>query len=427
MNEAFLHYLWQFQYFDKKELTTPEGERIEVFSPGIHNTHAGPDFTHAKVRIDGIDWAGSVEIHTKSSVWLEHLHQRDPAYENVVLHVVWQNDRPIFRADTTALPTLELKTRVEESLIRDYAKLVNNPSPIPCRKSFPHVDALIKLSMVERALVQRLEAKASEVIEMLKQNNNDWQETTYRVLARNFGFKINSEPFLHLAKALPYKILLKHADKPVQIEALLFGQAGLLDVPAGDDYYQLLQREYRLLSQKYALASRKLKRAQWRFLRLRPANFPTVRLAQFAALVIQQRKVFSKLFEVTDFDQLRKLFLIGQSGYWQNHYQFNRKTRQKVADLGDASVDNILINSVAPLLAAYGKYVDSDPVVDRAVKLLHQVPAEVNAIVKNWSDLGYIARTAVDSQGLIELYNNFCQRRNCLNCAIGASLLKPKS
>ena len=300
MHEGFICYIWQFQYFDKKELKTAQGEKIEVFKPGIGNTHAGPDFSNAKVKIDGIDWVGTVEIHPKSSGWMEHWHDLDPAYENVVLHVVWQNDQPIYRSDKTLLPTLELKDRVDESLIIQYKKLVNTSFSIPCKKSFPQVDEVVKRSMLDRTLMQRLEAKAAQVLEILNHHHGDWQQTAFILLARNFGFKVNSDPFMQLAQSLSYKTLLKHTDKPLQIEALIFGQAGFLDIAVGDEYYQLLRREYNVLSQKYSLSTRKLKRAQWRFLRLRPANFPTVRLAQFAALVAQEKNVFSKIFEIAD-------------------------------------------------------------------------------------------------------------------------------
>jgi hypothetical protein len=425
MHESFLHYLWQFQYFEKTKLSTTEGEKIEVFKPGTLNTNAGPDFSNAKLKIDGIEWAGSVEIHTQSSAWLEHKHDADPVYENVVLHVVWQYDKPIYRGDKTLLPTLVLKDRVDESLIREYKKLVNNPSSIPCKRSFPRVDALIKLSMLDKALAQRLEMKAVQVIEMLKQNHGDWQETAFQMVARNFGFKVNNEPFLQLAKALSYKTLLKHADKPAQIEALLFGQAGFLDIPVGDGHYQLLQREYRILGQKYDLLKKKLAKAQWRFMRLRPANFPTVRLAQFGALVAQQKNVFSRILEAEGYAPLLELFSVTQPEYWQDHYQFNRASAQTVAGLGESSIENIIINSVVPLLTAYGKYTDAPPIMDRALQILQQVPAERNAITKAWEQLDFPATNAFDSQALIELYNNFCQRRNCLNCTIGASLLKP--
>jgi hypothetical protein len=427
VHEGFICYIWQFQYFDKKELKTSGGEKIEVFKPGIGNTHAGPDFSNAKVKIDGIDWVGSVEIHPRASGWMEHRHDLDPAYENVVLHVVWQNDQPIYRSDKTLLPTLELKDRVDESLITQYKKLVNTSFTIPCKKSFPQVEEVVKRSMLDRTLIQRLEAKAAQVLEILRQHHGDWQQTAFILLARNFGFNVNSDPFLQLAVSLSYKTLLKHTDKPLQIEALLFGQAGFLDIAVGDAYYQLLRREYNLLSQKYGLSARKLKRAQWRFLRLRPANFPTVRLAQFAALLVQEKNAFSKIFDTTETRSLRDLFSIRQSEYWQGHYQFNRKSKQEVAGLGDSSIDHILINTVAPLLVAYGKYNDQQAAIDRAVGMLQAIPSESNTITKSWGALGQDARTAFDSQAMIELYNNFCQRRNCLNCTIGASLLKPNS
>ena len=425
MHEGFICYIWQFQYFDKKELKTAGGEKIEVFKPGISNTHAGPDFYNAKVKIDGIDWVGTVEVHPKSSGWMEHRHDLDPAYENVVLHVVWQNDRPIYRSDKTLLPTLELKERVDESLIRQYTKLVSTSFSIPCRKSFPQVDEVVKRSMLDSALMGRLEAKATQVLDILNQHHGDWQQTAFILLARNFGFKVNSDPFMQLAQSLSYTTLLKHADKPRQIEALIFGQAGFLDITVGDEYYQLLRREYSVLSQKYGLSAKKLKRAQWRFLRLRPANFPTVRLAQFAALVAQEKNVLSKIFELADAPSLRALFSIRQWEYWQRHYQFNRKSKQQVTGLGDASIDNILINTVTPLLVAYGKQNDQQTFIDRAIEMLHAIPSESNTITKSWGALGYAAQTAFDSQAMIELYNHYCQRRNCLNCSIGASLLKP--
>jgi hypothetical protein len=427
VGEGFLCYVWQFQYFNKKELKTSGGEKIEILKPGIGNTNAGPDFSNAKVRIDGIDWVGSVEIHPNSSGWIDHRHGLDPAYENVVLHVVWQNDQPIYRSDRTLLPTLELKDRVDETLIRQYKKLVNTSFSIPCRKSFPQVEEVVKRAMLDSTLVRRMEAKAARVLEIRNQHHGDWQQTAFILLAMNFGFKVNSDPFLQLARTLSYRTLLKHADQPHQVEALLFGQAGFLEISVGDEYYRLLRREYGVLSQKYGLSTRKLQRAQWRFLRLRPANFPTVRLAQFAALVVQERNVFSRVFEVADVRLLRDLFSVCQSAYWQCHYQFNRKSKQKVAELGVASIDNILINTVAPLLVAYGKYNDQQRVIDRAVELLDTIPSEVNTITKSWGALGYRAISAADSQAMIELYNTYCRGRNCLNCSIGASLLKPNS
>src|SRR5258708_14576212 len=284
MNESFLHYLWQFQYFEKKNLLTAEGEPISILKTGALNSNSGPDFAEAKININGIEWVGSVEIHIKSSDWYAHHHEMDGAYENVVLHVVWENDKPVSRKDKTLIPTLELKHRVDESILKEYKKLINSPTVIACEKSFPKVDELIKLSTLDKALMQRLETKANQVVEALKMNKGDWDETTYQLLAKNVGFSVNADPFFQLAKSLPYKIILKQSAL-LPVEALLFGQAGMLETKTKDEYITSLFQEYHLLAQKYSLKESKLNPSQWRFLRLMPANFPPVRMAQFAYLL----------------------------------------------------------------------------------------------------------------------------------------------
>jgi hypothetical protein len=247
MTEAFLHYVWQFQYFDKSELYTTDGELISVFNPGSRNTHAGPDFFNGKVRIGPMEWIGTVEIHINASGWTDHKHDSDDAYENVILHVVWKEDKKIKRKDQSALPTLELKNRVDDKLLLQYKRLINNPEKIPCASSLSDVTQLIKFSMLDKALMHRLETKAIQIQTVLKRNNNDWDETTYQMLCKNFGFKVNADPFVQLGQSLPYKTLLKHADKPAQVEALFFGQAGFLEDESFDEYHQLLKREYALL------------------------------------------------------------------------------------------------------------------------------------------------------------------------------------
>ena len=425
MSESFLHYLWQFQYFDKTELTTTVGDELIIFKAGIHNTDAGPDFSQIKVKIDGIDWAGSAEIHIKSSEWMDHGHQHDHAYENVVLHVVWEEDKPIYRHDGTRIPSLELKGRVDGQLINEYQKLINNSSVIPCEHSFRKIDHLVKLSMVDKALMKRLEDKANTVTDLLNQNQGDWEETTYQLLAANFGFKVNKEPFLQLAKALPYKIIQKHRDQLLQVEALLFGQAGFLVTKTKDEYITKLFTEYEFLSNKYSLQSAEMNAAQWKFLRLRPSNFPTLRIAQLASLFHFRKSIFSHLIEIEDYKSLKLFFEITPSPYWQTHYRFGKKAEGMVPDFGEASADIVIINSVVPLLVAYGKAKDDWSLVDKAVNILQHIASEKNKIVTLWKDLGYISKTAFDSQGLIELYQNFCQRRQCLNCAIGSAILKP--
>lgn len=425
MQESFLHYVWQFQYFDKINLVTSSDEKLEIFQPGLHNDDSGPDFSHAKIRIGEMDWAGSIEIHTKASSWYDHHHDSDPAYENVVLHVVWDDDKEVLRGDGTPIPTLELKNRVDKSLIDQYKKLAENPSAIPCEKLFPDVSELVKHGMLDKALMQRLENKADQVKQLLAAANNDWEMVTYQLLARNFGFKINYEPFFQLANAVRRKILLAHSDNLTQIEAILFGQAGFLDYGIKDDYFKLLQREYKVLAAKYGLSNQKLQKESWKFLRLRPANFPTIRIAQFSALFYTNKNFFSKLIDTDSETQMRALFDVNTSAYWHNHYRFGRKTVRSISKMGEESISNILINTIAPLLVAYGKVQDDQSKIDRAVQMLHVVKAEKNKITKAWAGIGFTVKDAFDSQGLIELNNNYCLKRRCLACNIGTAILKP--
>ena len=425
MHESFLYYIWQFQYFDKEDLKTTAGEKIQIFKPGILNTDSGPDFSNSKIKIGDLEWAGTVEIHTKASAWEDHHHDSDKAYDNVVLHVVWQNDKPVFRADKTVMPTLELQSLVAESLILEYKKLVNNPASIPCEKTFPVVDELVKLSMLDKALMQRLESKATQVNQLLLHNQNDWEEITYQLLARNFGFKVNYDPFFQLSQAVPFKILLKHSDNLLQLESLLFGQAGFLDHALSEEYMKILQREYQLLAKKYSIANLQLNKSIWKYLRLRPANFPTLRIAQFSALFYERKNLFSQIIETENLQDLKSIFHVTPSEYWHHHYRFGHKTVRSLAGLGDSSIDNLIINTIVPMLVAYGKNKDEQVFIDRAVSFLQQTPPESNKIVKSWDELGLTTTSAFDSQGLIELHNNFCLKRKCLSCAIGSSILKP--
>ncbi len=425
MQESFLHYVWQFQYFDKRELKTTQGDPIEIFYQGIGNGNSGPDFLNAKVRIGTIDWAGNIEIHTKASAWYEHGHHVDAAYGNVVLHVVWNSDKEVFREDGTLMPTLELQGRVDRSLIERYRKLVENPGTIPCSKTFAEVNDVVKFSMLDKALMQRLEQKAGQILQLAKASTYDWEEVTYQIMGRNFGFKINYDPFFQLVNAVPHKTLLKHSDNLVAMEAILFGQAGFLEFGLKDEYFKVLQREYKVLSAKYGLTQYKLNQAMWRFLRLRPANFPTVRIAQFSALYFNANNLFAKLMEATSEGQLNELFAVDPSAYWHSHYRFGRATVRSISKMGKESVDNLIINSVAPLLVAYGKYSDNQALIDRAVSFLQKVPAEKNKITRIWDTMGCHSKSAFDSQALIELHNNFCAKRKCLSCNIGVEVLKP--
>ncbi|MFZ2905394.1 MAG: DUF2851 family protein [Cyclobacteriaceae bacterium] len=421
MTESFLHYIWQFQYFEKADLATSAGERLTVFQPGFRNAHAGPDFSEAKIKIDNLEWRGSVEIHINASGWNDHRHGDDQAYENVVLHVVWENDKPIKRTDGTVMPTLELKSRVNPDLWNHYKKLFTSVESIPCSNHWPKISALVKLSMLEKTVVQRLELKAQGVMDILVKNNNDWEETCYQLLFKNFGFKVNADPMVQLAHSLPFKVLMKH---PAQLEALLFGQAGFLEKAKADEYVIELKREYDLLKKKYNLTSKMMNEAQWRFLRLRPGNFPTVRLAQLAALFAHRKNMFSEIIEADSYRRIVDLLDTDQSRYWQQHYRFGKQSKTKVPGIGKSSIDNIVINTVAPLLTAYGKIHDDVLFVERAVEWLQNIPAENNKITRAWAGIGHNVTSAFDSQGLIELYNTYCLKRKCLECAVGSAIIQ---
>lgn len=425
MQEAFLHFIWQYQYFNKTTLTTVDGVQVNVISPGMYNTDAGPDFKEATIQIGEIEWRGHVELHVNSADWTYHKHHTDPAYNNVVLHVVWQHNQEGKRADGTVLPVIELQGLIGEKVIFDYKKLINNPSEIRCEKQLKQVSDITWLSTLDKVLMERLSVKAGIVKALYQSNQNDWEETAYQLLARNFGFKINSEPFQVLAESLPYKIIKKHAGNQLQVEALIFGQAGLLQQESGDEYEQVLLNEYNFLKHKYNLTDR-LQAMQWKLLRLRPANFPTVRLAQFSKLLSQTPSFFQNLLETGSAKDLQKLFKIQVSEYWQHHYQFGTYSEKKVPALGSSSIENIAINTVVPLLATYGRYVDDQAFVDRAISLLQEMKAEKNHITNHWSALDISLSTAFDSQALIQLYNEYCTKRKCLSCNVGASLIRSK-
>jgi len=424
MQESLLHHLWGLQYFDKTDLRTTQGELVNLFDPGVLNSDAGPDFSNARLSIGPIHWVGNVEIHVHSSGWLDHRHDVDPAYDSVILHVVWQEDKCIVRSDGTPIPTLELRGRVNEQLILDYRQLISSSFSIPCKKTFPQLDEVLKVAMVTKALVHRLERKSEEVQSILKLNGNSWEETTYQLLARAYGLKINNDPFFQLARTIPQRIIQK-LHQLVQIEALMFGQAGFLEAPKGDDYYLSLRREYNLLAHKHSLRNGRMSKSQWRFLRLRPPNFPTLRLAQFSALIFNRKALFSAILELQTINDLINFFSVSTSEYWHDHYQFSKIAANRGHELGRGSIDVIIINAVVPLLAAYAQRMDDQKFMDRALLLLEQLPAEENRITQRWADLGLPARNSFDAQGQIELFNTFCQRKRCLQCTIGTAIIRP--
>jgi hypothetical protein len=421
-SEDLLHYIWQYQLFDKNQLTSDHDQSLSILKTGIRNSNSGPDFENSRVMIGALEWAGKVEIHIKSSDWEKHNHEKDEAYESVILHVVWQNDKPIKRKDGTEIPTLTLENRVEKSLLAKYQSLKENQLLIPCESFFHSQNNIAKVSMIEKALASRLERKSKEILELFDKTNRDFEEVAYRLLLRNFGFKLNAEPFLRLAQSLPIKTLSKHRDSLFQTEALLFGQAGFLEDPI-DEYAEKLKKEYQFLAQKYDLADKKLSRSDWRFLRTRPQNFPTVRLAQVAGIITQTSGFFSTFIENEDSETIKASLQPAVSEYWLNHYDW-AKTTAKPNTLGKESLDNILINTAAPLLAAYYYLTDDYGYFEQALELLEAIKPERNFITKIWDSLDLKCKSAFDSQALIEQYNEFCTHRKCLQCAVGVEVLK---
>jgi hypothetical protein len=422
MNEDFLHYLWQYQKFDKNELKTISGEPLTVLKTGIHNINSGPDFLEARIRIGSIDWVGNIEIHVKSSDWYRHNHDKDQAYNNVILHVVWSHDKLVLDQKGKEIPTLELQGLTPLVLRQRYKSLIESQTLIPCQNHFFQIEAINKLSMRERALMHRLERKSQELLSLLERNKGDWDETAFQLLTRNFGFKLNNEAFFRLAGLLPFRLLKKYENKLFQTEALFFGVAGFLE-ETPDDYSVQLRREFSFLSAKYMLSDKVMSANEWKFMRTRPSNFPTVRLAQLSALIAQNSGIFAALTEIDSVNTLENFLRTPTSAYWEKHYTFGKESKKMMQGLGEFSAQNLIVNTVTPLLAAYAKYTGNDVYMDRAVSLLETIPAEKNKITALWETLNFPVKTMADSQGSIELYNESCLKRKCLSCGIGVAIL----
>ncbi|MDO6389827.1 DUF2851 family protein [Pontibacter sp. BT731] len=423
MKEEFLHYIWQHQYFDKTDLYTVEGEEVQVLRVGMYNTDAGPDFKEAIIRVGEVEWSGSVELHLRGSDWRRHQHQLDFKYNQVVLHVVWEADEAVRRTDGTLIPTLELKDRVNLAMLQTYEQLRRAPFAIPCAGFWQQVPDITKTMMLGRALTERLELKGEEVLQVYRQLSNDWEATAFQVLCKALGFKINQEPFERLARALPMQVVRKHQHDLFQLEALLFGQAGFLAEPA-DDYCTGLAKEHAYLSHKYNLRELAMQRHHWNFLRMRPANFPTVRLAQLAALLHKHKSLFSTIIHTEDVKSYNMLWQAPVSAYWQKHYTFGAESKAGQAQLGKSSAQNLTINVAAPLLAAYAVHTDQPEHLDKAVDLLEKVKEASNRITRQYEELGWKAASAADNQAALGLYKRYCQPVNCLRCAIGNKIMK---
>ncbi len=420
--EEFLHYVWQHRLFSQNNLINCEGQTIHVLSTGILNANAGPDFNNAKVIINKTTWAGNVEIHIKSSDWQRHKHHLDKAYDSVILHVVWENDANVYRTNGTLIPTLSLKNLVNPKLISQYQYLKTNQNWIPCEQQLPLINPFITQQWLQRVLVERLEQKANAILQLNQQLVGNWEETFYVILAQNFGFKVNALPFNMLAQSLPQQIMAKHKNNTTQIEALIFGQAGFLSGNFFEDYPQKLKKEYAFLQQKYGL--KPLDKTLWKFSKMRPNNFPTIRLAQFAAVVCASTHLFSKILEASNIKSIKALFTDAKiNHYWQTHFHFDIATPPSNKKLGEKSLDLIIINTIAVITFCYGKQIANEAYVNFALNLIEGIKPEKNSIVENFKRLGINALNAYDSQALIHLKNNYCDQKKCLHCGIGNKIL----
>lgn len=422
IREDLLHYIWKTKRFHLQELLSTEGEPIEIQDFGTHNPNAGPDFLNAKVKIGDTLWAGNVEMHVQASEWLKHGHSKDAAYENVILHVVLEEDAPILRTSGTRIPCLTMRKRIPPKLAATYQQLLHTEHWIPCATQFGEVPEITKHFWLDRLLVERLEQKTNLIQTCLETNQFNWEETFYQVLARNFGVKVNAEPFERLAQSIPLLTLAKHKDQAFQIEALLFGQAGLLDVTFNDEYPKRLQKEYQFLQKKHQLTP--MRAVNWKFLRLRPANFPSIRIAQFAQLIYQSTHLFRKLLEAENVQQIEQLFQVQLGDYWHTHYVFDKPSKLRKKTLGAATVRLLLINTVAPFLFLYGAQKAEDRYQKRALELLEALPPESNTIITGWKALGMKPESAYQTQALIQLKNVYCTKKRCLECAVGNAILR---
>ena len=422
MTERLLQFIWQFQYYNNGELSTVSGERVQIISPGLINNNQGPDFSNAKIKIAKTTWAGSIELHIKTSDWNRHNHNGDKNYTNVVLHVVWENDETN-NDSRHAIPIVELKDRVSKILLHRYDTLMNNASFIPCEKNIDTIRELAWKSWKERLLAERLLRKSSVVEQFLRQSNYHWEESFWWMLARNFGIPVNGSAFEAIAKSISITILAKHKNQVHQLEALLFGQAGLLDMNFTEDYPGLLQKEYKFLRAKYTLSPI---HQPVHFLRMRPGNFPTIRLAQLAALLHESSHLFSKIKETESIKDVRKWFDLPANDYWHYHYRFDELSPFRRKNIGESMKDNIIINTIVPVLFAYGNYNNEVRYKLKALQWLEETRTETNVITKGFNSIGIGSKSAYDSQSLIELKNEYCNKRKCLDCTVGNYLLRKR-
>lgn len=419
--EKLMQYVWKHRLWRSEDMVTNTGKKVRVVDPGLLNTDAGPDFFNAKIEIDGHMWVGNVEMHYRATDWKRHHHDSDKAYDSVILHVVAKDDAPVRRTNGELIPQLVLE--VSPQFNADYASLVGAAIEVPCATKIKQVPHLTIVEWVEGLAFERLHGKVERIHQLLDSFNGSWEDVCYVTLARNFGFGINNDAFERLARRTPLRLLGKHSDSVLQIEALLFGQAGMLDAqkPGMDSYYNQLCTEYTFLSNKFQLTP--MEKESWKLFRIRPQNFPYRRIAMLAQFIEGGFRMMNRILEAEGEKEMRALFEVELSGYWTKHYTFGKPNERATATLSRSSIDIILINTVAPLLYAYGELTGNYEMTDKAIKLLEDLRAESNSIVSHFVAYGIDCPDALTSQALVQLKREYCDARKCIYCKIGHHLL----
>ncbi|MDD2435974.1 MAG: DUF2851 family protein [Massilibacteroides sp.] len=420
--ERLLLYVWKYKLYASSALITTEGKEITVIDPGILNTDAGPDFFNAKIKTGKTVWAGSIEIHERASDWVKHHHHRDKAYDAVILHVVNDNDAVVYRSNGEKIPQLILP--IPDYIRENIQHLFESEQPLPCFATLKTTDSFLITAWLNALTSERLERKTQMIFTLLKQKEEDWNEVFYILLTRNFGFGLNSDAFQQLADSLPFHYILKHRNSISQVEALFFGQAGLLEAENDDDYYRFLKREYRFLAHKYGLTP--LDASRFKNFRTYPSGFPPIKLAQLAMLWFTYDKLFSQLLEAQTINEIRAFFRLLPSDYWSEHYSFRHKSPTKPKMLGENAINILMINTVASIFFAYGKEKNKLEFCERAIQLQERLPAEQNAIIRLFEKAGVNIKNAADSQAVIQLKREYCEKKKCMYCRIGYLFLKTK-
>lgn len=420
MTEEFIQFIWKYGLFDRTGLFSDSGDEIQVISLGEHNGDSGPDFLNARLKIGSTTWAGNVEIHLRSSDWFLHGHHEDKAYDSIILHVVYHHNQSVTRSNGEPITTLVLPCN--EKLYGSYRQLLARKGMIPCQDRIRRVEPLLLDCWLSSLVVDRLRKKTEHIAEYLRRNKGNWEEAFYISLARSFGFGLNASPFELMARSVSLAILNRHRNNPLQVEAILMGQAGFLNEGRiFPEYYTIMRNEYVYLQKKYKL--KPIESHLWKFLRLRPVNFPTIRLAQFANLVQQSEGLFSRVVTCHDLQELKRFFTLRASEFWNSHYTFEKTSKSSVKTFGEDAFNSVVINTVIPFLFIYGSMNGQEETKNRALELLNNIPAESNRITRKWDLAGIHASTALYSQALLQLYSDYCNHRHCLSCSVGTNLI----